>query len=194
MKVSSWFATPIWYDVLDLDNTHLEKFCYNMREKDSEGAHKSNLGGWQSKDFADYSKIRNFEYKIKECFYSCFEQMGYHKPNDIIMNCWININKKGDRNKPHVHSHSVYSGVYYVKTNDKSGNIIFERNQLDAFLIGAVPVKTPTELNSCKVCHKPVNGKVVIFPSQISHYVEPNESDEDRISIAFNCSIYGWKP
>ena len=27
---------------------------------------------------------------------------------------------------------------------------------------------------------------LLIFPSWLDHYVEPNESDEDRISISFN--------
>ena len=32
----------------------------------------------------------------------------------------------------------------------------------------------------------PKEGKMLIFPSSLSHLVEKNESDEDRISYSFN--------
>ena len=35
----------------------------------------------------------------------------------------------------------------------------------------------------------PRRNKLVIFPSYLSHYVEPSNSLNDRISIAFNSSI-----
>jgi hypothetical protein len=37
---------------------------------------------------------------------------------------------------------------------------------------------------------RPEESKIIIFPSWMSHYVEPNENLEDRISISFNTSIY----
>jgi hypothetical protein len=35
----------------------------------------------------------------------------------------------------------------------------------------------------------PTNGLVVAFPGWLTHYVEPNHSDETRISIAYNFSL-----
>jgi uncharacterized protein (TIGR02466 family) len=35
----------------------------------------------------------------------------------------------------------------------------------------------------------PLEGRMLIFPSYLAHQVEPNESDEDRISVSFNLSI-----
>ena len=32
-------------------------------------------------------------------------------------------------------------------------------------------------------------GDLIIFPSTINHWVEPNPSKDDRISLAFNWSV-----
>ena len=193
MKLETYFSTPIWYDMITLDNDHLLKFCYSKQEQDFAGVKKSNNGGWQSKDFSRYDEIPEFGNKIKECFNKCFEEMGYDRPNRFVSNSWININKKGNKNNSHIHSQSLFSGVYYVKAEENCGNIFFDRNVMDMFLIGAAPVKESRPLNSCKVIHKPVTGKIIIFPSYLVHYVEENLSDTDRISIAFNCSVQSWE-
>ena len=38
----------------------------------------------------------------------------------------------------------------------------------------------------------PREGDVLLFPSAMQHYVEPLETDYDRISIAFNNS-FRWR-
>ena len=35
----------------------------------------------------------------------------------------------------------------------------------------------------------PKEGKILIFPSSLSHQVEENKSDEDRISYSFNIKL-----
>ena len=34
-----------------------------------------------------------------------------------------------------------------------------------------------------------MENMIYMFPSWIEHYVEPNRSDEDRISMAFNIGV-----
>ena len=35
----------------------------------------------------------------------------------------------------------------------------------------------------------PKEGSMLVFPAYLDHKVEPNKSDEDRISISFNIEI-----
>jgi uncharacterized protein (TIGR02466 family) len=187
MILETFFATPIWFEDLNIDNYYLLKYCYDKMEEDPEGAQKSNKGGWQSKDIINFDELKEFEIKIKECLFSCFEDMGYVTPSEIILdNAWININRKGDRNEIHTHPVSVFSGVYYVKSNDKSGNIRFNRNYSDSFIVNMVDTKESKPLNWSEVFYTPIPGRLLIFPGHIPHMVEENESDDDRISIAFN--------
>ena len=37
---------------------------------------------------------------------------------------------------------------------------------------------------------KPEKGKLVLFPSWLEHYVEPNLTNEDRISMSFDTQIH----
>ena len=46
-----------------------------------------------------------------------------------------------------------------------------------------------TELNRNVAQIKVLEGDLLIFPSYLPHYVEPNKSDEDRIVISFNIDI-----
>ena len=38
-------------------------------------------------------------------------------------------------------------------------------------------------------CYNAIKGRMLIFPSHLQHYVEPNESYEDRISVSFNIKL-----
>ena len=86
---------------------------------------------------------------------------------------WININKKTHFNVPHNHPCCIFSGVFYIKTPYNSGNFAFYRN---------IHVYKSTELI------KPEENMLILFPSHFDHYVEPNNSNQDRISISFNYS------
>ena len=99
-----------------------------------------------------------------------------HRQNELSLplrldNFWININKKTHFNVPHSHPCCIFSGVFYVKTPYNSGNFAFYRN---------IHVYKSTELI------KPEENMLILFPAYFDHYVEPNNSNQDRISISFN--------
>jgi uncharacterized protein (TIGR02466 family) len=50
-------------------------------------------------------------------------------------------------------------------------------------------LSTFTEYNASIWSILPEAGKLIIFPAWLEHYVEPNTSTEERISIAFNINI-----
>lgn len=103
---------------------------------------------------------------------------------------WINVNPPGAHNVPHDHPGSFWSGCYYVK-NDKTGNpaagaITF----IDARSAPAgQPVVKAPALKALHSAHPPP-GTLLLFPSSLKHLVSPNESDEDRVSIAFNVFVF----
>ncbi len=108
--------------------------------------------------------------------------------------CWININSKGDFNPPHIHPGQSYSGVYYLFIPDDSGMIHFldPRNAPvfscpdPKFKLGKNLYGNLNPYDHRIFSYQPKPGKVVIFPSWLTHYVDPNPTDEHRVSIAFN--------
>jgi uncharacterized protein (TIGR02466 family) len=93
----------------------------------------------------------------------------------------MNVNKFGDYNAPHYHALSALSGVLYIQC-DGGSNIEFTQDTLK----NHYPFWTNSELFADKFQLYPKQGRLIIFPSWIKHSVLPNESNEERISIAFN--------
>ena len=187
-----WWATPIWYfDIPQetVDYLKIEKECYQTQKVDV-GNKISNVGGYQSNNiFINNAlpEIKNLLLTVEESAKHWYSDFGV-KPqfSGKIDNCWININSTNSYNKSHVHQQSIFSGVYYVKASNNSGSIIFN-NQSDRDFI----LQTFTNQNmytASDINYDAVVGRVIIFPSWIQHSVSLNQSDEDRISIAFNMS------
>ena len=104
-----------------------------------------------------------------------------------IGNMWANINYPGGYNKPHIHPNSLYSGVYYVKTQENCGKIILydPRPGIQTNMPARVKGQPPKHLWR-EVHLDTVEGRIIMFPSWLWHCVEENKSNDIRISISFN--------
>jgi uncharacterized protein (TIGR02466 family) len=110
--------------------------------------------------------------------------------NHEIIDAWININKHKDFNNTHKHIGSTFSGIYYVKVPENSGVIEFTNPMSELpYVIGDWMIKEYNFFNSKTWKVNPEEGKLMIWPSWLLHYVKPNLSNDDRISIAFNTRI-----
>lgn len=192
MKVNSIFSSFIATDFLkEIDNNKLKEYALALR-KNSPGVIKSNFLGWQS----DILKTPNDQITVfvdtllkKGNFLK--SHLGF-KNNSIVYlnNLWININQKSSFNRPHIHPDCIFSGVYYVSCSEDSGKIVFKHPSIaQQLFIKEETLETFTEFNAATWSILPEAGKLVIFPSWLEHYVEPNVTEEERISIAFNMNV-----
>lgn len=188
-----WWATPVWYfdiPIQEVDYNKIVNECYSEKNK-SEGRVCSNIHGWQSNDIFTNPKIPNISNLIKTIeTYSknIFQDYGVKKDiNLVIANSWININPPGSYNATHIHPTPGLSGVYYASAPKNSGNILLHNNFMMQF-INATYLDTTIENKNThdNIKYEPLTGRVIIFPSWLPHSVEINNSNEDRISIAFN--------
>jgi uncharacterized protein (TIGR02466 family) len=195
IKKDNWWPTPIWCfdaDPTQIDFDKIKEEAYEIKAHD-QGRAVSNYGGWQSNDLDltkdnETNKLLKF---IEQGVACCLDDVGAGpKVNKMITDCWVNINKKGDGNHPHIHPSSTLSGVVYIQGNDKSGNIRFHSNSPENYYYLELTnnhFDTQTNpYNFSYVFYPCEKYKVIVFPSILLHSVEPNNSDEDRISLAFN--------
>ncbi len=111
-----------------------------------------------------------------------------------ITNSWVNVHGRGDQAGAHMHNNSLISGVLYLKALEKSGDIVFHR---DVHSLVPFPPALDLDMESFNVynCkswgHKPKTGDICLFPSVVSHSVDPNDSAEERVSLAFNVFVRG---
>lgn len=102
---------------------------------------------------------------------------------------WININKAGDFNWPHIHVNSHFSGIYYLKVPKNSGRIIFHNPFTihNNFFLKEFNEYNAHNTNVFK--HMPSESSFLMFPGNLKHAVEQSKSKQDRISISFDVKL-----
>ena len=81
---------------------------------------------------------------------------------------WANVYRKGDYAQPHCHKPSDFSFAYFVKVKWYDSPFVFA--------------------DSGKRI-RPKEGRYVIFPSYLKHYVPKNRYNDTRITLAGNFEI-----
>lgn len=186
MDVNFIFTNLLAIDHLDLNTKKLEIYSFKKKKTDL-GKIVSNYGGWQS-NFLDLRdpEIESLSSSIMLRVNELKTQLGIL--NDFYLdNMWININGPGDFNKPHIHPGSFFSGAFYIKVNKNSGSLVF-KNQYPGHecFFGNLRLTKSNHFTSGNWIIEPEPNMLVLFPSLLEHYVLPNTSKEDRISISFN--------
>ena len=176
------------FDVNGFDEiqNQLIDYAYQFKNKDPEGVIYSNHGGWQSPNF----DIEDENDLLHSFLINCLSNFpNIDKSIDFGIDAWININKKGDYNEKHNHPNCHLAGVLYLKCPQDCGNIVFDSpTSYQSYQEIRSYSKEFQEYNNVFQSYEfyPTEGRILVFPSHLLHLVEPNQSNEDRISISFN--------
>lgn len=111
-----------------------------------------------------------------------------------LTNSWINIYGRGDQAGAHIHHNSLLSGVLYLQATDAGGEIVFHRQDRTQIPFPAAidPEVESQNIYNCRSWgYQPKTNDICIFPSVLSHSVQPNGSDQARWSLAFNVFVRG---
>ena len=95
---------------------------------------------------------------------------------------WVNTNDKGGDNTFHAHSPSWMSGVMYFQS-EGPGRIFFRSLETQ---YGITPYNWPYH-NDMYI--EPEDGDILLFASYLSHWVEPNPIDKQRVNMAWNINF-----
>ena len=175
----------------ELDNQLL--LFYVDQRKNSKGRIETNRGGWQSNDVdLKNPTIQKFTYACMGHIQDYITNYHFAKNYEIkLTNLWFNCNRYKDYNKMHNHAGCDFSACYYLKVPQDGGNFVLE-NPIPAFTSSGLyrnRIAYYNEYNSGSYTIEAKSNKLIIFPSYVYHSVEPNMTDEDRITIAFNFNI-----
>jgi len=191
-QVHQLFPTPVleshipvqkeWLDfvkTLDYDRTAMDN-----------GYISNNRNIWE------YDELRSLYHEIKNAVkYFAYGQLNVsgHVYLDLLRG-WGVKHLPGDWAQNHCHMNSIFSGIYYLDVFEKSGDVVMEKGQLhpNCFMPTLAPdvhMFNKFTMQSWR-CH-PTNGQILIFPSQLIHNVEKNESGNVRWCVAFDVFIRG---
>ena len=191
-KTVKIFPVPIHqFDVNGFSEIQNEliDYVYKMREKNPVGNTISNRRGWQSPCFS----LQNEDDALQNFLINCLSEFPPIKKSvELFVSAWININPPDAFNMKHDHPTSDLSGVLWIKAPKDCGNIIFSSPK--SFAISR-EIDSYTEDFQKDICYfhtyyfPPTEGRIIVFPSHLEHYVDFNKSSEDRISVSFNIRL-----
>jgi len=193
MSVRLLFPTLLFeYNLLEeglVTQTYLDELKADMdamRRQDPVGRQISNAyTGWQSNDGCEsrpaWTKMLRI---IKDKFNHeivPFSGVDRTKVQVRCGNVWANINDRGAWNKPHGHNGCWWSGALYIHAEGDEGD--FVAINTDPKVLSDLPHASRFKESHCV---RPTSGTLLCFPSGLIHMVEPNVTDRERYSVAFN--------
>ena len=100
-----------------------------------------------------------------------------------ITTSWFTKSQNSQSSNYHNHNNSMFSGVLYLQTDENSGDISFEDFNNRRYKLN---VKEYNIYNCTEYQIKPIDGLLILFPSEVHHKILKNNSNIVRHSLAFN--------
>jgi len=171
------FPTPVWHIegapqiIIDelYQGAYKIKKIYPSDNRSNEGGYQTPPLEWEIFNPEGKEYITTVVSKILEG-----EQSPFYK-NFKVQHWWYNISGKGHWNTPHTHPLATLALVFYL--TDSNGLLTF---------LNPHPQRA---IHPQSVSINAKRGDVVVFPSELYHYVLPNTKEEDRISISMNLQL-----
>ena len=193
MIKEGFFPTIIYAEDFKLDTNKIAQDIIQWSRQDS-GVTKTNVNGWHSEtnmhEKSEYTPLVNELFRMA---HQIFEEEWLER-EPFLGNMWANINPFGGYNKPHVHPNALFSGVYYVKTPPNCGRLIGQDPRPGIQTCMPTRKKGQPPKHLWRDVHlQPQENRAIIFPAWLWHSVEPNQSNENRISVSFNFIQRGFE-
>lgn len=175
---------------------NLTNLCYKIKDENPDRRLRSNRLGWQSRkgdfhnDVAFNSLFKELNQMISYCLKNEFksrEGVQYR-----IVGSFLQISPPNAFNYSHIHPKPYLTCVFYIKIPENSGNISF--GCPDSYILNKLTGNRERDFVfknnlQTKFEIKPEEGMLLIFPSTLRHQVEPNLSNDDRISMGIDISL-----
>jgi len=144
------------------------------------------VGQWQtSQDLHRHKELEGLVSVIRSAVKAICESMTLVYDSFEITACWANVSHRGFPHRQHIHPNNYLSGAYYVRTASGADSINFHDPRPQAAMI-APPARDQNLSNPDTITLDIRDGMLALFPAWLMHSVNPNMSDETRVSVAFN--------
>ena len=193
MIKDGFFPTIIYAEDFKLDTNQLAENIIQWSKEDP-GVAKTNRNAWHSTtDMQNRPEYRPLIDELFKMVNQVFEEE-FLTRGAALGNMWANINPPGGYNQPHVHPNAVFSGVYYVKAPPNSGRLVCQdpRPGIQTCMPDRKKEQVPKHLWR-DVRIEPKENRAIMFNSWLWHSVEPNMSNETRISVSYNFIQKGFE-
>jgi len=153
----------------DVNKKVLEKFELLTDDDFKEKTHLFN--GRYENIYLELNKIPEIEIIVSTALENAANILNVKKEK-LVYGFWLNAMAAGDVTTAHTHDDAdeLLSCVYYIKVPENSGDLVITDNNKKTII-------------------KAEEGMFVFFSPDTLHEVSRNESDQSRLSIAFNFGL-----
>lgn len=199
MEIENIFCNFIARDYLSIDNNIIEKFCRNRIEHNPRTySPQPNHTNPKPVNQTRFSEEDLQEEPLSELFVIIHKKinelhtrLGYIKTHyQGVTDSWATINDGIYTSVAHQHPGSFFSGIYYVKGQVGQSPLKFMTPNVTQEYTTIKMIENYNNFTSTSYTEHAETGKLIIFPSWLFHYVETSLNSEDRISLAFNTSVF----
>lgn len=188
MQVTPLFSTPVLETIIDnIEPTVLEYVRQLPFELTSNKCCEFSVSKRLNTDpffFNLYDKVR----KVADVY--ARELLGFDltSPDYFIdiKTSWSIKMKPGDFAYAHYHSHSIFTGVLYLNVDRNESNKLNFIRPTDNNPTIEIPINNWNMHNCNSYFITPQSNKLVLFPSNIKHSADINESNETLYSLIFD--------
>ena len=178
------FATPIYKSDSLYQFSTEELDCLNSL-KLSNNANNSSSVDLNILKKTELEKLYNWCQVNVDTFLT---ELGKDEKAEIyITKSWLNKNKTNKFHHPHHHPNSIVSAILYVDGEPTVPTLFHNSNNFSNFMF----YNKGNMFNSNLFQVTNENGRLILFPSYLSHSVGVNTSNKTRVSISFNTFIKG---
>jgi len=193
-QIHNLFPTPVW--VIDFEpNVHEPLNAHIVRQLDTmlHERPEVGVGGTLQTDnnLHEFDEFADMVVQIQRGVVAVLEFLDVKYDAFEITGCWANINPPGGINTPHTHPNNYLSGVYYVQTQTGADSIFFSDPRPQASVM-MTPTNSRNVYSGNEVSFDARPGRMIMFPSWLTHGVPVNRSNRDRISVSFNIMFTGY--
>ena len=167
------------------DTNVMKKYIFDLWENRD----YDNRWQTQSANLHKQKEFKEFTELVISTSKEILDKLKYDVEDIVITDMWANVLKSGENHPAHTHSNNFLSGVYYLHSS-QGASIMFRDPRPAADVI--TPRKKETNVtNASLLRYASKQNRAIFFPSWLQHWVEPNKSTNNRISIAWNIQVKG---
>jgi len=185
-EISGIFPTPIYKSKL---NRHLTNKEFNFFKKIKRAPNKNNLTSFDNY-VLEKPVLLNLKKEIDLFVKDYFNKIIF-PPKSIspyITQSWLNYTEQNQGHHAHNHANSFLSGVFYINADKFTDTISFQNDKYKQLKFSS----TKYELYNSDNWSFPIESRdIIIFPSEIIHFVEWKKNKGTRISLSFNVFLKG---